>query len=701
MLVFFTCLWLLFHDHVGLDTIEPTSIHDFGPTVVIEADPVGHMRATLHQSVTPLAWYRSREQLYALTARLARERVEQRGLVAYLAVEKPAASAVTGRNREKAVPVRSTVRRSESAFRELARTALQWASTEDTQLGCALGVSRYADTALPAVDNLKRSIFGILGISLMATQSNAVIVERCRGCHSVTAGRITARGSRRDHGCPTSMTGASCDSVRSVDGELGYLGPICESFSGVLDSVARAMAREEPPTAPAGTQISMETLCIRWALQYGLRLALLVLTVVSDDPGRSVPTVQVDELEWHRANVTRAYDGLTSCVADAPAFAEGVLGDVRLQTLLQTIAHGDSVLLTVPSVDRKRSVLAMLKEQRGRVSPGPLSPQSYITLSSGHRMPLIGLGTGFDDVFTHADGQCMEWVSSDSIEADPTIARSCDYTKFVELVTHAIVNLGVRLIDTAPYYGTEAAVFTAVRKAVALGVPRDQLFLMTKTWPIRMHANVGEVLPGGERGVLLDPRLQAAGIDYVDLYAEHHAAGESDPVSEINASNVVWSQMRGLQRQGLVRSLGLSGTWKVGGATKQDRIGPCQFGGTPREYLNAMEDGTGHPPVLMNNITLINVDLVSQCRHEPLIMKLASWRGVSGAQYLIRWSLQAGVPVLIGSNNLDHIKEDMDVYGFALSEAEMHLIDRLMSLGDINMPAFLDFHFGRESSCPN
>jgi diketogulonate reductase-like aldo/keto reductase len=85
-----------------------------------------------------------------------------------------------------------------------------------------------------------------------------------------------------------------------------------------------------------------------------------------------------------------------------------------------------------------------------------------------------------------------------------------------------------------------------------------------------------------------------------------------------------------------------------------------------------------------------------QCQHEPVILALAAARkNVSAAQFLLRWSLEVGIPVLVGSTNLDHIRQDMDVFNFTLTRSEMQLIDQMMSYGDLNQDTtlLLDMHF--------
>ena len=99
------------------------------------------------------------------------------------------------------------------------------------------------------------------------------------------------------------------------------------------------------------------------------------------------------------------------------------------------------------------------------------------TLSSGHAMPMIGLGT-------------------DGIQDPQIIAR-------------AIIELGYRTIDTASRYKNEEAVGKAIK--MAAGVSREELFVITKVW----IDEVEDVEGACRRS------LEKLGLQQVDLYLLH------------------------------------------------------------------------------------------------------------------------------------------------------------------------------------
>lgn len=62
---------------------------------------------------------------------------------------------------------------------------------------------------------------------------------------------------------------------------------------------------------------------------------------------------------------------------------------------------------------------------------------------------------------------------------------------------------------------------------------------------------------------------------------------------------------------------------------------------------------------------------------EPVFTKLAEKYGKTNAQIILRWHVQAGNVVIPGSKNPEHIKANLDLFDFALTEDEMTVIAAL------------------------
>lgn len=67
----------------------------------------------------------------------------------------------------------------------------------------------------------------------------------------------------------------------------------------------------------------------------------------------------------------------------------------------------------------------------------------------------------------------------------------------------------------------------------------------------------------------------------------------------------------------------------------------------------------------------------SELLGDETISAIAEAHGVTSAQVILRWNLQRGVVVIPGSSNPDHIRENLDLFGFALTDEEMAQIAAL------------------------
>lgn len=245
----------------------------------------------------------------------------------------------------------------------------------------------------------------------------------------------------------------------------------------------------------------------------------------------------------------------------------------------------------------------------------------YAALNNGVKMPMAGIGTFL--------------LSPDEAEASVLSALACGY----------------RLIDTANAYVNEKAVGRAIKKS---GVDRKDIFLETKLWPSFY-----------EQADTVDKTLQRLDTDYIDLLLIHQPAG-----------NYVagYKLMEKAYKEGKVRAIGLS------------NFNPEQI----REILDACEV---KPAVLQTEVHpysqekelkafLSDEGIVIQAwyplghgdralREEPLFTELAKKYGKSNAQIILRWHIQSGNIVIPGSKNPDHIKSNLDLFDFALTDGEM------------------------------
>ena len=251
----------------------------------------------------------------------------------------------------------------------------------------------------------------------------------------------------------------------------------------------------------------------------------------------------------------------------------------------------------------------------------------YATLNSGVKMPMAGIGTFL--------------LTPD--EAENSVA-------------HALKD-GYRLIDTANAYVNEKAVGRAIRKS---GVDRSEIFLETKLWPSFY-----------EQEDAVDKTLERLDTDYIDLLLIHQPAG-----------NYVagYRLMEKAYKEGKVNAIGLSNFNKE---QIQEILDIC-------EVKPAVLQTEVHPYDQEKELKefLAKADIVIQAWYplghgdaallqEPLFAKLGEKYKKSPAQIILRWHIQDGNIVIPGSKNPDHIRDNFDLFDFALTEDEMAEISAL------------------------
>ena len=257
-----------------------------------------------------------------------------------------------------------------------------------------------------------------------------------------------------------------------------------------------------------------------------------------------------------------------------------------------------------------------------------------VLLNSGYEMPIMGLGT-----------------------------YSLDYDTCVNSVK-ALLQNGGRLIDTAYMYHNEEAVGDGVRQAMEeYDIPREDIFVITKIYPSQFN----------DPEAAIDMALEKMDIGYIDMMLLHHP-GDNDVRAYLAMEEYV--------NQGKIRSLGLS-NWYVEELTEflpQVNIMPALVQNEIHPYYQEQDvvpfiqkkgivvqcwyplGGRGHTSELLGNET---------------ICEIAVAHGVSPAQVILRWDLQRGIVVIPGSGNPEHIKENLELFDFELTEEEMNRINSL------------------------
>jgi len=231
----------------------------------------------------------------------------------------------------------------------------------------------------------------------------------------------------------------------------------------------------------------------------------------------------------------------------------------------------------------------------------------------------------------------------------------------IEAITSAI-RVGYRLVDTAVNYGNEEEVGEAIRRA---GVPREELTVCSKL-PGRHHGHADAVRSTKES-------LQRLGLDHLDLHLIHW------PNPSVDQYVDAWGALVELQREGLVRSIGVSNFTEAHLRRIVDETGV-----TPA--VNQVEMHPYFPQQEMRGVDA-DLDIVTEAWSplgknptpfaEPAVADAADAHGVTPGQVVLRWHLQLGSVPIPKSGNPERQRENLDLLGFELSDDEMAAITAL------------------------
>uniref|UniRef100_A0A671LE86 alcohol dehydrogenase (NADP(+)) n=1 Tax=Sinocyclocheilus anshuiensis TaxID=1608454 RepID=A0A671LE86_9TELE len=290
-----------------------------------------------------------------------------------------------------------------------------------------------------------------------------------------------------------------------------------------------------------------------------------------------------------------------------------------------------------------------------------MSMNDFAVLSTGRKMPLVGLGT---------------WKS------EPGQVK--------QAVIWALQS-GYRHIDCAPIYGNEPEIGEAFQEMMGpeKGIRREDVFVTSKLWNTKHYPD--DVEPS------LLKTLKDLKLEYLDLYLIHWPCafqrGDTSFPRKENGTmlydnidyKLTWTAMEKLVGKGLVRAIGLSNF-------------------NSRQIDDILSVASIKPTVLQveSHPYLAQVELFAHCRdrslvmtaysplgspdrawkhpeepvllEEPAIAALAKKYNKTPAQIIIRWQTQRGVVTIPKSITESRIKENIQVFDFTLEPEEMNQV---------------------------
>lgn len=270
----------------------------------------------------------------------------------------------------------------------------------------------------------------------------------------------------------------------------------------------------------------------------------------------------------------------------------------------------------------------------------------FLKLNNGIEMPMLGFGT-----FMLGGDICENAVAS-------------------------AIQTGYRMIDTAEAYGNEAAVGKGIAKS---GVDRKELFIVTKV-NYKSYENAEAAVAKS---------LNDLQTDYIDLLLLHW------PFANYYAA---WRALEKLYSEGKIRAIGVSNfeSAQLVDLIAYNNIVPavnqietnlyCQRA-EERKWLDKQNVAhMAYAPLGQGNR--------NEMFYEPAVVALTEKYNKTAAQVLLRFLTQKGIIVIPRSAKSEHIKENFEIFDFALTENEMSLLstlDKKMALiGNPNTPELVE-----------
>lgn len=249
-----------------------------------------------------------------------------------------------------------------------------------------------------------------------------------------------------------------------------------------------------------------------------------------------------------------------------------------------------------------------------------------ITLNNGVEMPQLGFGV---------------WQITPDDRATAAVLTAFD--------------AGYRAVDTARIYTNEGGVGAALEQSE---LARDEVFITTKLW--NNEQGYDSVLRA------FDNSLAKLGTDYLDLYLIHW------PVPFHNKYVETWRAFEKLYADGRVRSIGVSNF-------EPNHLKVLLDSANVVPALNQIEF---HPYLQQHELYALHRELGIATESwsplgqgtvlaDPVIGGIAARLNKTPAQVILRWQVQLGNIVVPKSATESRIRENIAIFDFALTEADM------------------------------
>lgn len=230
---------------------------------------------------------------------------------------------------------------------------------------------------------------------------------------------------------------------------------------------------------------------------------------------------------------------------------------------------------------------------------------------------------------------------------------------------------GYRYIDTASFYENEEDIGAAIKE---YGLPREKIFLCSKVWSSDLGTE--------KTRRSFEESCRKLNTDYLDMFLIHWPKETPDDEKWLDKVKEAWAVMEELYEEGRIKAIGLSNflPHHIRPLLKTARIRPMVdqlelHAGYMQEYTLSYLKKEGILPQAWSPLGR------ARLLNDPAVNSIAEKYGRSSAQILLRYLLQRGIPVIPKSSSPERMKENLDIFGFAISDDDISYLSCLPERG--------------------
>ena len=300
-----------------------------------------------------------------------------------------------------------------------------------------------------------------------------------------------------------------------------------------------------------------------------------------------------------------------------------------------------------------------------------MEDERCFTLSNGVKIPAVGFGTGIAKGYARLplsrkvlrfllDKRAAQIRRRRGEPNNYSFMHDLRKDKTLKSVAAEAARLGCRLYDTARAYSFSEEYLgdALLRSGLA---KREELFIITKA---TNRAQANDAIRKD-----LETSLKNLGTDYIDLYLLHWP--------QAGTYLTQWKVMEAIYKEGIARSIGVCNC----------HVHHLEALRNICEIMPMANEIECHPHLPQwevrkyckeRGIQMIAYTPLGRMRGENKAVKeIAAKKGAAPSQVILRWHYQMGDVSIPNTTSAAHLKDNLNVWGFSLSEEEMQMINSL------------------------